>query len=293
MPVPRRAVLPVAGAVVTLAVWAAVAHSSGAGWVQALGALLAGFLIVGFVGPGLAVARVRCRVTANPADATAGQAVTIEVRIDRGAPARIRPLEPPCAGNPRTAAEGVVGRSGQVVLVPRRRGVVDRCRLEIGSAAPFGLLWWSRRVVVELARPLHVGPTVGEPDEDLVTDEAGGPSQARFRVHEVGEPRGARPYQPGDRRNLVHWPASAHTSSLMVREMEAASAPPRIVDALLPADPDQADRRAERALGTVVKLLSAGNHVQLLTFEDDGLHREQVETPLVAARRLARARSGP
>ena len=42
---------PVAGSIITLVAWVAVAHSSGSGWVQAVGALLGAFLAARTVRP--------------------------------------------------------------------------------------------------------------------------------------------------------------------------------------------------------------------------------------------------
>ena len=71
-PRPRRAVGPVLGTLAAVAAWFGVAHSSGSGWVQALGALLAGCIVVGLIGPAFFLGRTRCWVEENPADAVAG-----------------------------------------------------------------------------------------------------------------------------------------------------------------------------------------------------------------------------
>ena len=110
---------------------------------------------------------------------------------------------------------------------------------------------------------------------------------------DLGEPRGARPYRPGDDRRQVHWQAFAHTGELMVREREAPAAEPVTLQVTLPVDPDEAERVAERALGTVVYLLDRGAPVVLGTVESSGPVRGPVEDRRIAGRRLARAVATP
>ena len=98
---PEKIVAPVLAAVTVLGAWAAVAHSSGDGWVQTLGALIGGFLLVGLVGPALYMRRARCRVVDNPLDGSAGTGVIIEVEVNR--PLRLRPIDPP---GPEAVANG-------------------------------------------------------------------------------------------------------------------------------------------------------------------------------------------
>lgn len=280
LPRPRRSLGPVAASVLTLAAWGAVAHNSGDGWVQALGALLAAFLLVGLAAPAIAVRRIRCSVTANPGDCTAGYPVVVEVTASAGA--RLQPLQPP-------GPSVIVPGPGTLTLMPSRRGVYGACRLEVATAAPFGLLWWTKTVTVPLARPLLVAPRPGAPDRSvLAAARSQGEDGRRFGAR-VGEPRSVRPYQVGDLRHWVHWPATAHTRTLMVREMEGPLAQPLTVRALLPDDPDAADRQAGEALATVAQLLAAGRAVRLETIEPRGPLHEEVATVRDAGRRLARA----
>jgi uncharacterized protein (DUF58 family) len=281
-PRPRRALGPVAGTVVAVVAWLAVAHSSGAGWVQALGALLTGILVVGLVGPAVALRRARCRVVACPADAVAGRPVDCTVEVT--SPLVVRPVHP-------SGPDVPTGRHREchLKMVPRHRGVLDRCVVQLASAAPFGLLWWTKRVVVPLPRPLHVAPPVG--GQELARPS--GPEEqgagARLVAARVGEPRGARPYRPGDLRGWVHWPATAHTGDLMVREMEEQASPPVTVRAELPGDPDAADLEASAVLGAVARLLGAGRRVVLVTAEAGGATTAPVGDVGAAGRRLARA----
>lgn len=285
VPRPRRIVGPVVASVLTIAAWTAVGHNSGSGWVQAIGALLAAFLGIGLLGPALAVARARVTVVASPGDATARDPVAIEVGVS--APLRLRPVDPPgeevlTGGAPRA----------EVRVVPPRRGERTTVTVVAGSAAPFGLVWWERRMVLALARPLLVAPATGEADRALLQqDPAAGEDERRVDAR-VGEPRGVRPYRPGDLRHWVHWPATAHTGTLMVREMEGPAARPVVVDVVLPPDADAAERTAERAMATVGALLGRGRTVDLCTTEATGARRGLTHDTVDAGRRLARAVPG-
>jgi hypothetical protein len=74
----------------------------------------------------------------------------------------------------------------------------------------------------------------------------------------------------------------------MVRDVERpAGQPVVVVD--LPADPDEAERIAERALGTVVALLADDGSVLLETQERTGPVTASVGDRRAAGRRLARA----
>ncbi len=278
---PRKRSGPVCGSLFGLGAWAAVAHNSGSGWVQALGALLAGFLPVGLVAPAFAVMRARVAVVANQADALATTPSQMEVRTN--APLAVTALVPP---GPTVLVRP--GHHQTATIVENHRGELTAVRFQLASAAPFGLLWWTKIVTVELPRTLVVSPKVGLPDPGL-RQAAGHVGEQTGRVEaRVGEPRGVRSYQSGDLRHHVHWPATAHAGKLMVREMEAPRSSPVVVNVALPSDLDHADRVAERYLGTVAELLSQGRSVVLVTDETTGSHREPVTTVPDAGRRLAR-----
>ena len=56
---PARPVAPIAVAVAILGIWWLVAHNGGSGWVQALGDVVFGTLVVGILGPAVVLARAR------------------------------------------------------------------------------------------------------------------------------------------------------------------------------------------------------------------------------------------
>jgi uncharacterized protein (DUF58 family) len=284
---PARPAAPIAVAVLIVGLWWLVAHNGGAGWVQFLGDLVFGTLAIGIVGPSVVVARARVSIRSAPADGIAS--MPVEVYVESRTRLRVRPAAPP---GPEVFV-GPVRRKGdvddRVTLVPVRRGVHDRLTLDIASAWPFALQWWTRRVQLPLPCVLHVSPRCGAPAPPRLSPHEGAGEVTDRPLSDAGLPRGARPYVPGDSRRLVHWRATAHAGRLMVRELERPAAEPITVTVDLPADPDEAERVAERALGTVVDLLERGVPVLLATLEPAGPVRGPVENRRGAGRRLARA----
>lgn len=283
---PMAWVGPVAGSIITLAAWAAVAHSSGSGWVQAVGALLGAFLLVGLVAPVWPARRARVVCTASPRDGRAGSALECTFEADR--PVRLRPIFP--AGPVQQAGGGQRGtRSLVLTITPGRRGVLDAVVIEVASSAPFGLLWWAREVELPLPHLIHVAPRLGQEPVSLTSaDDA--PGDAAPRVPSViGEPRGVRPYAPGDPRRAVHWPATSHTGSLMVRESERPTDDPVYVEVVLSPDPAAAETEAERIMAGVATCLIRRQPVVLATREDTGRVVRPVTDLVDLGRRLARA----
>lgn len=255
--------------------WYVVARSSGQGWVQAVGDVVFGVLAVGVIGPWLVVREVRTEIDEAPTDGSVGSTLTIRLRSTR--PVRTRALLP----------SGPVQFGDQVTLVPTTRGVYTSLIVEVATAAPFGLQWWRRRLALPLPNPLYIAPrrTVASTRSDRPDDDAG--DGGRHRVGPVGDLRAPRPYVPGDARHLVHWPASAHTGELMVREMESPEGRPFELVVVLPADPDAGDRAAEEGLATVIAHLDQGIPVILTTDEAGGRRRSMVTDRREAGRRLA------
>jgi uncharacterized protein (DUF58 family) len=306
---PVRVVVPVISCAGVLLAWGLVAHNSGAGWVQAVGDALAGVLAVGLVAPALVAARASVSILEMPSDATAGLPVALLATSNTRL--KVRPIEPPgpeaFVGPHRAprparptdivgavfATEADAEFPEEITLLPQYRGVYDRVVLQLCTAAPFGLLWWRKTVVVEFSRTLHVGPRLGRPLPlpGGKQDTAGG--GVLDSSVQIGEPRGVRPYRPGDHRRWVHWPATAHSGELMVREMEGPTAEPVTLEIRLPADVDAAERMAEQAMATVVALVDQGAAVLLATTEDDGPRIGSVGDRRSAGRRLARAVAEP
>jgi uncharacterized protein (DUF58 family) len=287
---PARPLAPMAVAVAIVGTWWLVAHNSGAGWVQTLGDVVFGALAIGIFGPPVILARSRVSITRAPTDGTAG--LPLEVDLTTSSRLRIRPVDPPgpeTFAGPARGAPGHLNGPDTITLLPSHRGVHATLSVDIASAAPFGLQWWTRRVRLPLASPLHVAPRRGQPVplprqyEDRTGDQG-----ARL-PSEPDEIRGTRPYRSGDSRRHMHWPATAHAGELMVRELEGPAAQPLTVSVTLPSDPEAAERVAERALGTTLRFLDRGAPVLLATTEPSGPVTAAVPDRRAAGRRLARA----
>lgn len=281
---------PVAGSAVAVVAWAGVAHSSGSGWVQAVGALLAAVLITGLAAPYFPARRAALTCTESPSDGEAGR--SIELTMEASGPMRIRPRYPV---GPVTRAAGPArgSRTVEVAITPERRGVIESVAVEVASCAPFGLLWWAREVQVALPRPLHIAPKLGEPGPMAVAPDGSAGDALRRVPAGVGEPRGVRPYRPGDTRRSVHWPATSHVGSVMVREKERQTDEPIVVDVVLPPDPNAAEAESERVMAGVVHFLFRGEMVVLGTREVEGPVVRAVRDRIDLGRRLARAVSPP
>lgn len=288
---PARPWAPMLAGALIILLWWLVAHNAGSGWVQVLGDLVFGVLLIGIVGPFVVVTRACIRVRSAPGDGTAG--LPVSVHVESRSRIRVRPVDPP---GPDVFV-GPGGRRGAtddlVTLVPARRGMHGAVTLDIASAAPFALQWWTKRVRLPLPTALHVAPRCGSAQPvPLRPDDGTSDAVAQPRAEE-GLPRGARPYAPGDPRRLVHWRATAHAGRMMVREVERPAAEPVTITVELPADLDAAERVAEGALGSVVGLLGDGVPVLLGTRESSGPVQAPVADRRSAGRRLARAVAGP
>jgi uncharacterized protein (DUF58 family) len=286
-PRPGRPLSPIAVGAAIVATWWLVAHNSGSGWVQAIGDAVFGVLLIGLVWPAVVLARARVRITTAPGDATAG--VPVELTLNASSRVRIRGLEPHGPKGFAGPVRGLVSTDTSFTLLPQHRGVYDHIAVEIATAAPFGLQWWVRRASLTLPSTLHVAPRLGRPLPVEFNDRDRSGDSAHRTPDSTGDPRGVRPYRSGDNRRYVHWPATAHTGELMVRELERPTAEPVTVTVSLPPESEEAERISETALATVVLVLDRGLPVVLGTTEASGPLTAPVEDRRQAGRRLARA----
>ena len=258
---------------------------------QIVGEVAFGALLVGLFGGALVIARARVTVGEAPHDGDAGLPVTVSIASPTRL--RLRPINPP-------GPVVFIGPSARprvddqlVTLLPERRGTHDHVTVEIASAFPFGLQWWRRRVDLELGSTLCIAPRLGVAAPLPTHGENHRGGDFAHRSAELGQPRGSRSYRPGDDRRRINWRSTAHAGELMVRELEEAEAEPVVVIVTLPSEDDAAERVAEEAMGTVLRLLGRGNAVTLTTLEATGPTTSRVVDRRAAGRRLARAISRP
>lgn len=225
-----------------------------------------------------------------PRDATVGERVPVRVRVEGGVRRfELRAADPP--GEWRRV-DGV--GEGVLTVTAARRGVVEEMRFEYRWTGPIGACIRRRIAGFALDHPLEIGPKALEQ-----------PFGARLRTSPVGAAAGraapapgesvraVRPYTPGDPARLVHWPSSARSGALTVREFD----PPQVTGVAVVVDLTGDDRHAvehtaSRAAGIAGAALAAGVAVVLVTREVAGPTAAPVRSPREIARRLARAVGG-
>jgi uncharacterized protein (DUF58 family) len=241
-------------------------------------------VVTGSLLPALVLSRVT--VTAHaPADATVGRPLPIELDV-RAHSVRLQVLT---FDSDWVRVDAPT--SGPLVVTPERRGVLHRLRVEVVTAAPLGLARWRRRIGVTLASPVDVAPRREPTRCPIVVGDTQTPSELAHHATGGTElTRGVREYLDGDPIRSVHWPATARTGVVMVREYEGPRRPIVIlVVDLRGPDPELV---ASRAAGMADDALRAGARVELATAEVDGPRLGVVPTPLHVGRRLARAVAG-
>ena len=265
-----------------------IAKTTGSGWLIVILAGVGGVGALAIVLPALGVLRVTLSADA-PRDAMVGHPMAVRLTL-RGTG---RPLLVRIAGD--TFCEWTAAAppmEGRVPATPGRRGIVDRLMVDVRCAAPLGLVWWQRRITCVLERPVEVGPW---PADVAVPPPSGsGPRghESRSAPHHGDDlVRGARDYRPGDPIKTVHWVASARHGHLMVKELEAAAAPPITVSVDLRVGGEDAEVAASLGAGVAVGALDAGVPVNLLTYEAGGPVAGAVTSRSEVSRRLARATS--
>ncbi len=250
-------------------------------------------LVIGCVVPWLAVRRITVEAS-TPRDLTVGDTALVDVVLRVGVGPRVgrcevRALDPTGAWC-RASAPG----TGRIPHLADRRGSFDVLRVEVRVTAPFGLLAAHRVHLLRLPHPVDVAP------RPLAVTWSAAPAPVAGGLQPVAQPalagdlvRSVRPYVAGDPSHLVHWPSSARTGAIVVRELE----PPRPVGQAVVIDlrgmGSEAERAASFGLGAARAVLAAGGELVLCTCEGHGPVTAAVTNPLDAGRRLARAVVGP
>lgn len=293
LPRPSRPLVPLVVAISVMLGWAAVVYETGSVWAEVAGTATACLVLAGFLLPPVELLRARLYCTESPADCVVGGRALFTIRPSRPLVLEVRDA----LGRAKASERPPVARPGvdaTVEIVPEHVGQITSLVLTAATAAPLGLLWWERTFSLPLANPLHVAPTLGDPFTSAITFQAdnAGRLAAVTTPSVIGELRGVVPYVPGHSRRWVHWPASAHSGRLMVREMEDENGTPATVVVALPEDPDEADALCGRVLATVVELLAHHHHVVMWSCEPTGARVSPVRSQYEAGRRLAAAERG-
>ena len=271
---------------VCAALWA-VARTTGSGWIIVVISVAAGLAVTGAVTPALLLPRLRVAAT-GPRDAVAGEPAELQVVV-RGPAVRLRCVEP--AGTWHHVAGD---DDGGLAFAPECRGVIDHVTIDAECAAPLGIMWWRRRLRVELPAEIVVGPAVLAHDPPPVGAAAANDGDGLAHAAGDGDMvRGAREYRPGDPVRLLHWAASARRGKPMLKELEHDPLPVLVVAVDLSGPAHHQEIAAGRAAGLCAAALAAGRPTILLTREGDAEVTDSVTTPVEVSRRLGRAGAGP
>ena len=250
-----------------------ISRTSGAGWATVLVAGVVAAVIVGAIAPAFVVRTARLTINA-PDAGTVGSPLELYIDARGAVVAEIAAL-----GTGYFPLE-----SGTLTVAPNRRGVFRVVEVRVSSSAPLGFVPWNRRFTVDLGRDLEIGPT------PLTTT-----TPVARKAREAGDEdiRSTREYEPGDSFKSVHWPATARTGALIVRQMDAPNAPDVIIAVDLTGDPDLAETRASRAAGLARAAMASGANVTLATCERSGSVTMAATSTRAVNARLARAVAGP
>ena len=292
---PARPLAPMVVAVAIVGTWWLVAHNSGAGWVQALGDIVFGTLVIGICGPAVILSRARLSLTRVPTDGTAG--LPLDIDLTASTRLRIRPVDPP---GPETFAGPDPGRSPR--SGPNR--TPSPCyRIAVVCTTASASTWPRRRRsgcnggrVASGCRLAHLcmWPPAADNRCPCLSGWRAKPATRTFgwrpnptrsaalgntaRVTAAGICTGRPPPTPA---NL--WCANSRDRPQSRSPCRCACRP----------DPEEAERVAERALGTVLRLFDRGGPVALATTEAAGPVTAPVADRRAAGRRLARAVPAP
>ena len=269
-----------------------IARTTGSGWLIVILTGIAAVVAVAAVLPWFGLRKVTVAVEA-PRDGTVGRTSDLTIEVLAGGASRPVKLLPLGFDGPWTGV--LTPAKGQLPLIPMKRGVFTSVLLDVRSAAPLGLVWWKRRILVELPRPFEIGPmpTVVKLDAPRGADDSGS-DDGRISSSTADAVKTIREYTAGDPIKLVHWAATARAGELMVKELEAPVAPVLCIAVDLRARDEHAvEEAASRAAGLALAGLAAGLPVTLLTSEATGPRSGPVAAPSEVNRRLARAVAGP
>ena len=196
-----------------------------AGWLFVLCALLLGTVVSGAILPGRMLRGIDLERRA-PGEVVQGEEAFVELIVTnhaRGVKLGLTLEDPHVSPTSLYITKVLPGERVELVTVrlARKRGVHEASAVTLRSAAPFGVA--ERRRTLQVAGSTIVLPAViplGRlPFLTLDSD----PERASRSVSRRGtgpEFMGIREYRPGDSPRHVHWPSTARTGTVMVRELE-------------------------------------------------------------------------
>lgn len=251
----------------------AIARLTGATAVVICLAVLASAAVVAGLGGWLTVRRAEVTGVALPSESTAGtpvamvvdvastrdQAVWLDVRVVGGD-----------AG--RTVASGWA--DAPLTAAFPERGVVTQLDVVVRATGAFGLVWWRRRVNVDIAAHLVAPPAVAGPVSlERRPVRADGTQPGRNGAL-VGDPDGVREWRDGDSHLAVHWASSLRAGQLVVHDRRQPADRVTVVRAVPGPDPDASAAAAlaalQAALATADVVMAAAGAGEPVPIRDRG-----------------------
>ncbi|MFG6403673.1 DUF58 domain-containing protein [Microbacterium sp. P04] len=227
------------GALVLAVACFVVAHAAGLVELVYFGVLLVGALLAGFVSLWLTrrIDAVTRSLTPDVATVDRESIVTVRVALRSALPAAASTWTDAVSAGLDGVGRGVFpalgsGLRGEERTIDLRYGVIGRTRgihalgpFALTATDPFGLA--RRRVRRGGKTPVTVAPAVLELTSVPATaGEAGGMLQTvTAQPGQGADNLVARPYAPGDSMRRIHWRATAHRDTLMVRQEEQEASP--------------------------------------------------------------------
>jgi len=251
---------------------------------------LVAMVVIGWGWPLLVVGTARAELVEAPTDAHVATAVPIRITLSGRGPGGA--VEVRWADSPQWHA-AQLAQGGSLTLIPAERGIAERLRLELASSAPLEMVRVIRTVELELARPLYIAPVpVAEERPAALLTESGATPRSTAATGAGDVVRSVRPYRPGDAAQLVHWPSSARSGSLVVRELEPPTRPGLVLVVELRSRSALVEEAVAGAAGIAESMLRRGGQVLLCTHERGGPVSGEITSSLQLGRRLAAATIG-
>ena len=198
-----------------------------AGWLFVIAALLMGAVVAGSILPARMVRRLEVERHA-PAEVHQGEEVLVELSVtNRGRGMRLGVV----ASDPFLAPVRVVvpslapGERAEIATRRRaaRRGPQGDATVDLRSSAPFGVAERRRKAADSSGAETLVLPAVFPIGALPFVRSAATQAHAIHTLPRRGQGPdylGIREYRPGDSMRHVHWPSTARTGAVMVREFE-------------------------------------------------------------------------
>ncbi|MGE0493178.1 MAG: DUF58 domain-containing protein [Vulcanimicrobiota bacterium] len=213
-----------------------VATNTQTGWLYLVCAVLVGLLALGFISSRRQIRglKLSCRLIGSQ---QVGQPARLEVTIENPGPRRryhlvvsreVQPWEVNPAPQHRLLESLEPGQQGSVVLSarPAVRGQHRFRGVTVTSSAPLG--YFPASLTAPASRSFTVYPeTIELPGRATVAEGTrfSAPEASARQAGSSQDLRRLRDYEQGEDRRFVHWPSSARTGQLMVREFSRPLSP--------------------------------------------------------------------